>query len=208
MPRILILTALALLAVTAAGCGSKPTSHGVAQLPSATTTTTAASQNTGSMTGKSKADSMYRFSACMRSHGVRNFPDPQVSGRNLSLPIDSRSGLNPNAPQFKAAQKSCEKLLPNGGKPDPASLAKERAQMLKFSACMRSRGLAEFPDPTVSEGGLQVSLGDKRNSSLNPNSPVFQAAQKACQGLLPGPPGGVGMKVGSTLRNGSSSGGR
>jgi hypothetical protein len=144
----------------------------------------------------------------MRSHGVPNFPDPQVSGRGLSLSIDSRNGLNPNAPQFKAASKSCEKLLPNGGKPDPASLAKERAQMLKFSACMRSHGLADFPDPTVSEGGLQLSLGDKRNSSLNPNSPVFQAAQKACQSSMPGPPGGVGMKVGSTLRNGSSSGGR
>jgi len=110
--------------------------------------------------------------------------------------------------EFKAAQKSCEKLLPNGGKPDAASVAKERAQMLKFSACMRSHGLADFPDPTVSEGGLQLSLGDKRNSSLNPNSPVFQAAQKACQSSMPGPPGDVGMKVGSTLRNGSSSGGR
>src|SRR5258705_6200528 len=106
MRRIVILIALALLAVTAAGCGSKPTSSVVAQLPSATTTTTATSQNAGSMTGKSKQDSVYRFSACMRSHGVPNFPDPQVSGRGLSLTIDSRNGLNPNAPQFKAAQKS------------------------------------------------------------------------------------------------------
>jgi hypothetical protein len=197
MPRIIILIALALLAVTAAGCGSKPTSSGVAQLPSATTTTTATSQNTGSATGESKADSIYRYSACMRSHGVPNFPDPQVSGRGLSLTIDSRNGLNPNAPQFKAASKSCEKLRPNGGKPDPARLAKDRAQMLKFSACMRSHGLPDFPDPTFSggEGGLQLSLGNKRNTSLNPNAPLFQAAQKECQTLMPEPPGGVRMKV-------------
>jgi hypothetical protein len=202
MCRILILIALASLAVTAAGCGSKPTSSGVAQLPSATTTSTATSQTAGSLTGKSKADSMYRYSACMRSHGVPNFPDPQPSGGGLVLAINSGSGLNPNAPQFKTAQKSCEKLLPNGGKPDPASIAKDRAQMLKFSVCMRSHGLADFPDPTVSEGGVQLSLGDKRSSSLNPNSPVFQAAQKACQSLMPGPPGGLGLKAGSTVRSG------
>jgi hypothetical protein len=202
MCRILILIALASLAVTAAGCGSKPTSSGVAQLPSATTTSTATSQTAASLTGKSKADSMYRYSACMRSHGVPNFPDPQPSGGGLVLAINSGSGLNPNAPQFKTAQKSCEKLLPNGGKPDPASIAKDRAKMLKFSACMRSHGLADFPDPTVSEGGVQLSLGDKRSSGLNPNSPVFQAAQKACQSLMPGPPGGLGLKAGSTVRSG------
>jgi len=201
MSRILVLIAIAILAVTAAGCGSKPTSSGVAELPSATTTTTTTAQNAGSLTGKSKADSMYRYSACMRSHGVPNFPDPQASGRGLMLTIGPGNGLNPNAPQFKTASKSCEKLLPNGGKPDPASVAKDRAQMLKFSACMRSHGLADFPDPTVSEGGVQLSLGDKRSSSLNPNAPVFQAAQKACQTLMPGPPGG-GMKAGSTLRSG------
>jgi hypothetical protein len=74
--------------------------------------------------------------------------------------------------------------------------------MLKFSACMRSHGLADFPDPTVSDGGVQLSLGNKRSSSLNPDSPVFQAAQKACQSLMPGPPGGAAIKAGSTLRRG------
>jgi hypothetical protein len=199
MPRILTLTALALLAVTAAGCGTKPTSSGVAQLPSDTAaTTTTTSQSIGSLTGKSKADSLYRFSACMRSHGVANFPDPQTSGKGLSLTIGSENGLNPNAPQFKAAQKSCEKLLPNGGEPDPATLAKDRTQLLKFSACMRTHGLPDFPDPTVSADGAGISLGDKRNSSLNPRSPVFQAAQKACLSFMPGPPGGV--KAGSMLQ--------
>jgi hypothetical protein len=67
---------------------------------------------------------------------------------------------------------------------------------------MRSHGLADFPDPTVSDGGVQLSLGDKRSSSLNPNSPGFQAAQNACQSFMPGPP----LKAGSTVRNGSRSG--
>jgi hypothetical protein len=206
MPRILILTALALLAVTAAGCGGKPTSSGVAQLPSATTTTTSTSQSAGSATGGSKADSARQFSVCMRSHGLPNFPDPKASaGGGMSLALDK--GLNPDSPQFKAAQKSCEKLLPDGGKPDAAMQAKAQAQMLKFSACMRSHGVANFPDPVFSNGGAKVTL-KSGNSGLGPNSPVFQAAQKACQSVMPGPPiGGKGGATSSSSGGGKASGG-
>jgi hypothetical protein len=205
MPRILILAALALLAVTAAGCGSKPTSSGVAQLPSATTTTTATS--TGSPTGGSKADGARQFSVCMRSHGLPNFPDPKPSaGGGMSLSFDKRNGLNPDSPQFKAAQKSCERFLPNGGKPDAAMQAKAQAQMLRFSACMRSHGLPNFPDPVFSNGGAKVALGSK-SSGLNPSSPVFQAAQKACQSIMPGLPiGGKGGATSSSSGGGKASG--
>ena len=208
MSRILILIALALLAVTAAGCGSTPTSSGVAQLPSATTTTTATSQSAGSPTGGSKADGARQFSVCMRSHGVPNFPDPKASaGGGMSLTLDKGNGLNPDSPQFKAAQKSCEKLLPNGGKPDAAMQAKAQAQMLKFSACMRSHGVANFPDPVFSNGGAKVTL-KSGNSGLSPNSPVFQAAQKACQSVMPGPPiGGKGGATSSSSGSGKSAGG-
>jgi hypothetical protein len=202
MSRILILIALALLAVTAAGCGSKPTSSGVAQLPSARTTTSS-SQAGGSPTGTSNEDGGRRFSACMRSHGVPNFPDPETSGGATSLSIGPGSGLNPDSPQFKAAQKSCEKLLPNGGKPDAAMQAKAQAQMLKFSVCMRSHGVANFPDPVFSNGSAKVTLKSGK-SSLNPNSPVFQAAQKACQSVLPGRP--IGGKGGGATSSGGGGG--
>jgi hypothetical protein len=190
MPRFLILIALLILGATAAGCGGKPTSSGVAQLPSATTgTTTTSSQIAGAPTGKSKAEDIGRFSRCMRSHGVPNFPDPKPSGGGMSLTFGSRTGINPDAPQFKAAQKSCEKLLPNGGKTDPAMQAKAQAQMLAFSACMRSHGLANFPDPQFSGG--QARLKIDKSGGLNPRSPVFQAAQKACESVMPGPAGGA-----------------
>jgi hypothetical protein len=67
--------------------------------------------------------------------------------------------------------------------------AKALAQMLKFSACMRAHGLPDFPDPTTAaDGGIQLSIGGKKGSGLNPRSPIFQAAQKACQSVMPGPP--------------------
>jgi hypothetical protein len=189
MTRILIFILLASLAVTAAGCGSKPTSNGVAQLPSATTTTTG-SQNTDSPTsGASKEDAAYRYSSCMRKNGVPKFPDPQRSDGGMSLTIGPGTGIDPKSPQFQAAEKACRKLLPDGGKVSPAMQAKALAQMLKFSACMRAHGLPDFPDPTTAaDGGIQLSIGGKKGSGLNPRSPIFQAAQKACQSVMPGPP--------------------
>jgi hypothetical protein len=190
MPRILIFILLASLAVTAAGCGSKPTSNGVAQLPSATTTTTG-SQNSDSRTsGASKQDAVYRYSSCMRKNGVPKFPDPQRStAGGMSLTMGPGTGIDPKSPQFQAAEKACKKLLPGGGTVSPAMQAKALAQMLKFSACMRAHGLPDFPDPTTAAGGgIQLSIGGKKGSGLNPRSPIFQAAQKACQSVMPGPP--------------------
>jgi hypothetical protein len=181
--------ALAILAVAAAGCGGgKPATPGVAQVATTTATTTTSSRSGGSPTGASKAEDVRRFSVCMRSNGVPRFPDPKPSGNGMSLTIGPGSGIDPSSPQFKAAQKSCEKLLPSGGKADPAMQAKARAQALRFSACMRSHGLPSFPDPTFSGGGIQLSVG----RALNPNSPVFKAAQKACESITPGPKGGGG----------------
>jgi hypothetical protein len=49
---------------------------------------------------------------------------------------------------------------------------------------MRSRGVSNFPDPTTSGGSVSFSL--KSSSGINATSPSFQAAQKACDTLLPG----------------------
>jgi hypothetical protein len=57
-------------------------------------------------------------------------------------------------------------------------------QFVAFSVCMRSHGVPNFPDP--SNGGIRIGPG----TGLNPRSPAFQAAQTACQKLLPG--GGPG----------------
>jgi len=119
-----------------------------------------------------------KFSACMRKHGVTNFPDPDGQG---VIRIHSGTGIDPGSPAFSSARTACEKLLPNGGQPTPAQIAQRQQQMLAFSACMRSHGLKDFPDP--SNGGLRIQ--DHPGSDLDPNNPTFQKAQQACQGNLP-----------------------
>jgi hypothetical protein len=93
--------------------------------------------------------------------------------------------MNPDSPAFKNAQKACKKYTPNGGQPpSPAQRAAAQAAALKFSACMRSHGVPKFPDPQFSAGRASLQIG--RNSGIDPSSPTFQAAQKACQKDLPG----------------------
>jgi hypothetical protein len=66
--------------------------------------------------------------------------------------------------------------------PDPA------VQALAYSKCMRSHGIADFPDPKVNSnsGGTGVSQGVGTRGDLNPANPAFKTASRACRSLQPG----------------------
>jgi hypothetical protein len=55
---------------------------------------------------------MTGFAACMRKHGVPNFPDPTGAG---TFPSGFFNGLDPSSAQFQSALKVCEPLEPNFG---------------------------------------------------------------------------------------------
>jgi hypothetical protein len=52
------------------------------------------------------------YSQCMRDNGVPKFPDPEPGG---GIAIEGGPGLDPNSPEFKAAEEKCKTLLPGGG---------------------------------------------------------------------------------------------
>ena len=175
---VLTLGALASLAAGCAGSASPSVaSLGTAAKPSTSSSSSGGAGPTLKIAGAAA------FSSCMRSHGVPNFPDPSSSG---ALSIGPGSGIDPNSSTFRAAQQACQKVLPNGGRPSPQQLAKMQQHLLAFSACMRSHGVPDFPDPTFTGGGAQLKLRASSGSDLDPQSPRFQAAQTACQGNLPG----------------------
>jgi hypothetical protein len=126
-----------------------------------------------------------KFSSCMRSHGIPSFPDPNGQGE-IAVSGGPGSDLDPSSPKFQSAQQACRKLLPNGGRASPAQVAAAQKKALEFSACMRKHGLPDYPDPTFSGGHTSVLVRGGRGSDLNPNSPRFQAAMKACGLDLPG----------------------
>lgn len=150
-------------------------------------------QVNSSMSVGSYADAL-KFAQCMRSHGLPNFPDPNSSG---ALQFGSGDGINPQSSQFQTAQDACKKYLPDkGAPPSPAQQAKMLAQALKFSECMRAHGITDFPDPQSINGGIKIQIGAGSGSNLNPNDPQFQAAQKDCQNLMPGPRGAQKQQAG------------
>jgi hypothetical protein len=167
---VLAASAVASLALVAAGCGADSPDPGVAQTPSSTTTTQP-SESVGST-----SDDPIAFAACMRSRGVPDFPDPKVTsqGQITSIPDD-------DSPHFRSALTACKEFLGNGGAPSPAQRSQEREELLRFAACMRAHGVPEFPDPT----GSSSSVGP-RADGIDRSSPRFAAAKKACRGSLAG----------------------
>ncbi len=149
----------------------------------------------GSTAAKGRAadnNQALRFAACMRSHGVPSFPDP--TGGRIDLQVqktpDSTSvnGVQVNGPAFQSAMQACRSYLPDGGHPSAAATAKARSQALAMSRCMRSHGVPNFPDPQFQTGpgggiGMRIS-----GAGIDPSSPQFQAAQKACGSIFGGVP--------------------
>jgi hypothetical protein len=175
----LLVGALAALALVAAACGGSS---------GAKSSSSSGSNNSGS----SDREKTLAYSKCMRAHGIEDFPDPDSEG-GIGINASPGSNLDPNNPQYQAADKACKHLLPNGGRPQstsPEQQAERRTAALKYSKCMRNHGIADFPDPN-SEGGLEIP------STIDPNNPQFKAADKACKHHLPG-----GGRGGSTSQSG------
>jgi hypothetical protein len=53
-----------------------------------------------------------KAAACIRSHGIPDFPDPTFSGGGVHLP--KTAGVNPHSPQVRAAEEACQSLIPGG----------------------------------------------------------------------------------------------
>jgi len=212
-------------ALLVAGCGGDGSAPGVASLTGGTATTAGASSasadpgggaaggggaaldgSSGGSGGGQSGDNqatvalggssaeLLKFAQCVRANGVPNFPDPNAQGL---IQFDSSSGVNLQAPQFQAAERKCARYRRTGGPSSPAQKGQFEVKALAFSACMRAHGVSNFPDPQIEThgGAVQLRLQASAGAGLDPNSPIFQSAQKACQGDLPAK--GPGLPVGA-----------
>lgn len=53
---------------------------------------------------------LLKFAACMRANGEPGYPDPTFSANGVSQGFGKGDGVDPNSPQFAAAQKKCQYL--------------------------------------------------------------------------------------------------
>ena len=61
--------------------------------------------------------SALEFAECMRSHGVPNFPDPEVSGGGVKMAVPK--GVDPESPTFEKANEACRDLMVGPGGETP-----------------------------------------------------------------------------------------
>jgi hypothetical protein len=173
MRTVRTLLAVTGVAVLAAGCGSS--GH---------------DPSTGSGAGSPQnfASDAYKHAACMRSHGVPNFPDPHVSvsGNRVSIQQVLPQSVA-DSPQFKTADKDCRGLVPGLANASPTQIAAQQhahAQtLLAFAQCLRGHGVQGFPDPTA-QG--QLTLQMIHTAGVDLQAPSLLTAAKACVGVTHG----------------------
>lgn len=150
----LLAASAAALTVTVAGCGGAGDPR---------------SDSSGSNTN-STLEQAVKYAQCMRENGLTDFPDPDKDGRFM-IPA---GGPKRTSPQFMKAQKACKSLEPPGIKDDPAQIAQDQKEWLKWAQCMRRNGIPDMPDPQ--DGRLLVP-----RDRIDVNSPQFKKAMNACR---------------------------
>jgi hypothetical protein len=151
--------------------------------------------------GSSSSPSALTYSACMRSHGVPNFLDPDSSGQ---LPKADPRQLGVSSSQLEAARQACQQLLPNNGGAingdsiQECMMAGDCPQALvqrvlneerDFAQCMRSHGLPNWPDPSIDSQGRPVFVISISKAGFDPYSRQIWAKGNECSRLMPGLPG-------------------
>jgi hypothetical protein len=142
------------------------------------------SSTTALPTLQSMTNKALSYAQCMRSHGIQNFPSPTVQdnahtkGVGFAVP----SGIDTASPRYQSAAGACKKQS-GFGVITPAMIAAAMSTGLKFSECMRSHEIADYPDPV--DKGSDIQIGPGPGSGIDTNSARYQAARKACIPLLP-----------------------
>jgi hypothetical protein len=166
-----VIIATVVLVLLAAACTHSPSS--------------ADSGGSSKAEGSTSSPSAVAFSACMRSHGVPNYPDPGSDG---NLPKGNAQDFGVSNSQFQAAQRACRHLLPNNdrtftaaltrclmtGDCPPAVVQQALTEGRTFAQCMRNQGVSNWPDPTIDSIGRPsfqvtaagISIRDTRSALM------------------------------------------
>jgi hypothetical protein len=155
-------------AAFSAGCGS------TAGNP---TVSTAGSGRGGARSTSTIRPKAVKFAECMRSNGVRAFPDPDASGASTIDAVANGSSLNTSSAAFKHALDACKGLEPAGFTGNQRSPQEQKAA-LAFAQCIRDNGVRDFPDPAKTDPLVDT---DRIPSSTTPGGlTILNAAMRKC----------------------------
>lgn len=168
LSRLSAVLATAAAATALVACGSSKSPTGVA-----------AGERADERQNEAK---LAEFAKCMREHGVEAKTSSGAGGQGLEIGAKGSTGRQ----TLERAQRACKQYQPQPKKVNvsPQEQVAQEEAVLKFARCMREHGV--IVHASASSGNVQINVGGAGASgSPNPESPSFQAAQKACQSLLP-----------------------
>jgi hypothetical protein len=157
----------------AAACGGP--SQPSARVAGSTARGGAPAASPTTLTSAQRSHVWLAYAACLRAHGASE-PDP-------TFDQDGNPQWAVNLTTLPdAAVKACQSGLQavSTGKPQSAA---QIAQTTRYSQCMRQHGIPDFPDPDPQTGRINLPGTAAANRKGDPG---FQAAQQACQQLVPG----------------------
>jgi hypothetical protein len=171
---------VAAAAIGLAACSGGSSTPHVASLGSSSGSDGGSTGGSGSSTtapsGGNATRLLDEWAACMRKHGDPSQTDPTIDAHgviNISMQnvpkalADEVHGSTGPCSQYELAAESALR----GGKAAPQGPS--LAAQLKYAECMRANGVPGYPDPNG-------STEQKFPSSVDPNSAVFQNANKLC----------------------------
>jgi hypothetical protein len=132
--------------------------------------------STSARAGSSKAglgvNAAYKYSDCMRTHGVGAFPDPQVTskGKNTEISVAITPAMVPGGG-------------PTTGTGQQAEPPGQAQAYVAFAACMRKHGFPRFPDPN-SQG--QLTQAALVQSGINLQQPALKPTADSCTSVTHG----------------------
>jgi hypothetical protein len=154
--------AAALALAASAGCGSSSTRNGAPASP------------------RDPAVAWHQVVLCARTHGVPNLPDPQIDASGKAI---FPSGITIPEQTRRACQSLYDRLVANAQNQAPTQA--QLAALLRFARCLRSHGIADWPDP-------------RPNGSFVPDARIlhslkssFRSQLMACDRFNPDPHGRV-----------------
>jgi hypothetical protein len=154
------------------------------------------SAGAGAGTASTSTPSAVAYSACMRSHGVPNFPDP---GTNGGIPKGDAQSFGVSSSQLGSAQTACRQMLPSTGGSflqasqqcldadscSPAVVQQILTVQRAYSRCVRPRGFPNWPDPTIdAQGRPYFDVSGAGISSATTHSPQFLSVDRICEHLV------------------------
>jgi hypothetical protein len=174
-----MLVAVAAVGLTACSGGSSGSPH-VASLGTSTTTAGGGHGGTSTTTapkGGNATKLMDQWAACMRANGDPNQTDPTIDQYgviHITIPLGVSEELSSEAHGSSGPCSQDELAAENDLRAaNPVAPPPTQAQLLQYVDCMRTHGVADYPDPGPNNE-------TKFPPDVDPSSPTFENANKVC----------------------------